>query len=201
MKTKYYSLITLFASSLCFSECLVPVNKELLVLVEDARGTYYALPKEHVEFVLANPNHCINTQLSSTQAETTKLLSATLAEYKAMTDKMEADLLEYKRVNRDLQTTLEQSVSLTSKFDGLVTEYDDLSEEYSTLANRYDDLAEQYRDIAISTNGLFTVDAGVGLDTDSNPIGLLGVGYKNLNLWGITREGNTGIVIGTSVPF
>lgn len=191
-----YAFLVFLLPLAASADCLLPVGKATMAVKEINGAEVYVVSKEYIDQL-----QCLDIDLLTEQDQRIKQLEALLTNYRNTADNLETNLLGYKDVNQQLNTTLENSTALTSSYDTLLIKYERLSNDFSSLLDRYDELTDKYRNIALKSHSTFNFDAGIGLDTDGEMMGLLGVGVKNMRAWGISQKDNNGLIIGVSLPF
>lgn len=183
-------------SQFSMADCYVPIEKSLMALKTVDDQQRYVVSKEYVD-----QSECLDLVQISVDLKRIKKLEAIITEYKALTDSIDANVQGYQNVNTQLNLTLDRSITLTNKYDQQLMQYDKLSGEFNTLAKQYDKLVEKYRNIALNKSSFMSMDIGVGLDENSDFLGLIGVGFKSVRVWGLLNKENSGVIVGGSVPF
>ena len=72
-------------------------------------------------------------------------------------------------------------------------------EEQLKLRDYYRELADTYRKKA-DGGRWFSLSAGVGATSNSEPAALVGIGIKRFRVWAFAQESNTGVMGGLELP-
>ena len=194
--TKYAYLFLLLLPIRGFSDCALPIDQSLITIKNVNGEQVYVVAKEYVDQL-----ECLDLEQIAAELKRVEQLENTLEEYQTVAQNLESNIQSYRDINSQLNQTLDRSTSLNDKYGNQVVEYDRLSREFDELAGRYDKLTDKYRDVALGRNSLISLDAGVGMNEDSEVIGIIGVGIKNIKVWGLVQEDNNGVIVGGSLPF
>ena len=93
-------------------------------------------------------------------------------------------------MNLKNETLDQKNEALTLKNDAI--------EQLRGLRDDYRELADTYR--KAQTSKWFSVSAGVGATSDSEPAALVGIGIKRFRVWAFAQESNTGVMAGVELP-
>ena len=66
------------------------------------------------------------------------------------------------------------------------------------IRDNYRELADLYR--KVQNEKWFSISAGVGATSKSNPAALVGLGIKRFRVWAFAQESNTGVMAGVELP-
>jgi hypothetical protein len=149
---------------------------------------------------IAPANSVIETCITQADIESRKKLAEALRESQQITAEYAELNKQYRTLTDKHESTLNDLVGLTNKYDAQISQYQDLIGDYTSLADRYDALVEGYRDVAINRASLFSFDAGAGSNSDGDVSGLLGLGWKRTKLWTVFQEDQTIYMLGVSIP-
>lgn len=179
-----------------FADCALPVDKTLITLRNVNGEQVYVVAKEYVDQL-----ECLDLEEIASELQRVEQLETTLQDYQTVTQSLENNIQSYRDINLQYSQTLDRSTLLNDKYSSQVQEYDRLSREFDNLAGRYDKLTDKYRDVALGRSSFISLDAGVGINENNDVIGLIGVGIKNVKVWGLVQEDNHGLILGGSLPF
>lgn len=199
MKKLTYLPLSLTLFFLCCqaqAACHLPIDKSRMTLKVVDGVEQYVVSKAHVDAL-----ECLDLQAIADGLNENEKLAQLVREYQTLTSSFENNVKDYRQVNKDLNTTLDRSINLTANYDQQVSQYQALTGDYNELVAKYDDLALKYRDIALNRNSFLSLDAGIGLDDNSDIMGIIGVGFKNIRVWGFAHEESSGVMVGGSMPF
>jgi|GEM_PF-6835684 hypothetical protein len=193
---KYIYVLLLVLPVRGFADCTLPIDQSLVTLKNVNGEQVYVVAKEYVEQL-----DCLDLEQIATELKRVEQLESTLGEYQSLAQSLENNIQRYSAINAQLNQTLDRSTLLNDKYSLQVKDYDRLSREFDELAGRYDKLTDKYRDIALGRSSSISLDAGIGMNEDSDVIGIIGVGIKNLKIWGLMQDKNHGVLVGGSFPF
>lgn len=193
---KYYCFLLLLLPGHGFADCTLPVDQSWITLKNVNGEQVYVVSKERVDQL-----ECMDLEKIATELKRVEQLENTLREYQTIAQNLENNIQSYRDINSQLNQTLDRSTLLNDKYGNQVIQYDRLSREFDDLAGRYDKLTDKYRDIALGRSSSISLDAGVGMNEDNEVIGIIGVGIKNVKVWGLVQEDNNGVIVGGSLPF
>ena len=136
--------------------------------------------------------------ITADQARETLKLKADLEAARDLIKLKDAEIASHKReielyertVNLKNETLDQKNEALTLKNDAI--------EQLRGLRDDYRELADTYRKAQASK--WFSVSAGVGATSDSEPAALVGIGIKRFRVWAFAQESNTGVMAGVELP-
>jgi hypothetical protein len=183
--------------------CVASNDCEVLLMKSDIHKavvngeTVYLVPQKKLD---GSPDMAGCISYTKALKESAKALDDAknnLKAYQQLNDTFNTRLAEYRKLTDDSMVLNRKYSDISGEYGQQLKGYKDLADELASVSHKFDDLAGEYRSVARSLMRQYRVGAAVS----DNKTYMFQVGYRYLNLFYLTQDGDDKVLLGGEINF